>query len=71
MALNYLCANDVSDEDCRKCAIHGIRYRCIANCPDFADIRQGMPEDMARLRGELMELAGLKDSIPMEGQKWE
>lgn len=20
MALNYLCANDVSDEDCRKCA---------------------------------------------------
>ena len=66
MALNYLCAHDASDEDCKICSKHGIRFRCIDNCPNFKDVRKGMPEEMLIMRSELMEKVGLTDRLPWE-----
>lgn len=59
--LNYLCENDVSDEDCYKCLIHGIQFSCPSNCPDFQDVRKRMSPEMLDLRQELMRRLGVED----------
>ena len=61
MILNYLCENDVSDEDCFKCIIHGIKFRCPDDCPDFKDVRSGMSEEMLAERERLMKILGRTD----------
>lgn len=66
MSLNYLCRNDVSDEDCYKCLVHGITFACPNNCPDFDDVRATMDEKTKRLRADIMAKAGLKDRLPWE-----
>ena len=66
MTLNYLCENDISDEDCYKCSRHGIVFRCTAGCPDFKDVRKKMSAEQLRERNELMEKMGIKDD-----PKWE
>ena len=37
--LNYVCENNVSDDDCNKCLIYGIIFSCLPDCPDFKDSR--------------------------------
>jgi len=64
--LNYLCANDVSDEDCYKCIKRGIVFRCPKGCPDFEDVRESMSADALQERDHLMELLGVQDD-PMWG----
>lgn len=59
--LNYLCGNDVSDEDCYKCLIHGIQFSCPPDCPDFADVRARMSPEMLEFRQTLMDKLGVKD----------
>lgn len=61
--LNYLCKNDVSDEDCYKCTKHGIVFRCPTGCPDFDDVRKEMPKEMLAERERLMKQLGVTDSI--------
>lgn len=59
--LNYLCLNDVSDDDCYKCMKHGIIFRCPNPCPDFDDAREQMSPREKAARKLLMELLGMKD----------
>ena len=59
--LNYLCLNDVSDDDCYKCMKHGIVLRCPAACPDFDDRRKYMTPKQLEERAKLMEMMGLRD----------
>ena len=59
--LNYLCENDISDDDCYKCSKRGIVFRCPNNCPDFADARKGMSPEMLAERTRLMQILGVKD----------
>ena len=66
MTLNYLCAHDISDEDCYKCSIHGIRLRCPNNCKDFSDVRGDMNADVLYERSKIMKHFGLKDRYPWE-----
>lgn len=59
--LNYLCENDISDEDCYKCLKHGITFICPDNCPDFEDVRKNMSPELLAERTRLMEMLGVKD----------
>ena len=61
MSLNYLCENDVSDEDCYKCSKHGIVFRCPDGCPDFNDIRKKMTLEEREERSILMKKLGWDD----------
>lgn len=61
--LNYLCENDISDEDCYKCAKHGIVFGCPKDCPDFKDVRKNMSAEMLDMRGQLMMKLGVEDPI--------
>lgn len=61
--LNYLCRNDISDDDCYKCIKHGIVFTCPKACPDFEDIRKEMSKEMLEARSKLMEQLGLKDAF--------
>lgn len=66
MTLNYLCENDISDDDCNKCLKHGITFRCPTNCPDFRDVRKRMSPEMRAEREQLMTALGVKDD-----DRWE
>ena len=68
MSLNYLCSHDISDDDCLRCAIHGLKFTCPEGCPDFDDIRIGMPEELKRERERLMKILGVEDKIPEGGR---
>lgn len=59
--LNYLCRNDVSDEDCYKCIKQGILQRCPAKCPYFDDKRKYQDKKTLKKRKELMKKLGVKD----------
>lgn len=59
--LNYLCANDISDEDCGRCLVHGIKLFCPEGCEDFKDVRKQMSPDILKKRNELMKLMGVED----------
>lgn len=59
--LNYLCKNDVSDEDCNKCLVHGITFYCPVGCPDFEDVRKDMSPELLAERERLMNILGVKD----------
>lgn len=59
--LNYLCENDVSDDDCFKCMIHGITFRCPKGCPDFKDVRDKMSPEVKAERERLMKIMGVQD----------
>ena len=59
--LNYLCENDISDEDCLRCLIHGIKFACPDDCPDFDDVRKHMSPEMLKERERIMRILGLKD----------
>ena len=61
--LNYLCANDISDDDCYKCGKHGIVFGCPPDCPDFEDTRKRMTPEMLKERERLMNILGVKDTI--------
>lgn len=61
MTLNYLCENDVSDEDCYKCYKRGIIFGCPPNCPDFKDARAQMSPEMLAERDRLMKMLGVTD----------
>lgn len=65
--LNYLCRNDISDEDCYKCIEHGILLRCPINCPDFDDARKYMSKEGRVERQRLMDKLGRTDPFPYEG----
>ena len=65
--LNHLCANDVSDDDCNKCMVHGIIFRCPHFCQDFEDIRGSMSAAMLAERERLMEIMGVEDG---DFSKW-
>lgn len=67
--LNYLCDNDISDDDCYKCFKHGYLFSCPSNCPDFKDVRIGMSESMLKERERIMEKLGTKDPFPCKGEK--
>jgi hypothetical protein len=64
--LNYLCENDISDDDCLQCGIHGIKFSCPDNCPDFRDVRESMTPEMLAERDRLIKIMGVKDD-----PKWE
>lgn len=66
MALNYLCRNDVSDEDCNKCMKCGIIFRCPANCEHFDDARKYMSKEQLEMRDKLMKQLGREDRLPWE-----
>ena len=38
MALNSLCANNVSDEDCSSCMMYGIKFVCPPGCSHYKEI---------------------------------
>ena len=59
--LNNLCENDISDDDCFKCCVHGIKFRCPDNCPDFKDVRRRMSPEMLAERERLMKKLGVSD----------
>ena len=59
--LNYLCTNDISDEDCNRCLVHGIKYRCPDGCPDFDDVRKHMSPEVLAERERFMTIMGIKD----------
>ena len=61
MSLNYLCNNDISDEDCYRCSAHGITFRCPDGCPDFDDVRNSMSTELKKERDRLMEIMGVED----------
>lgn len=61
--LNYLCENDVSDDDCYKCVVHGILFGCPKDCPDFADARKRMTKEQLAERERLMAILGVKDEM--------
>lgn len=61
MTLNYLCENDMSDDDCYKCVKHGIVFRCPDGCHDFEDVRKKMTPEQLKEREELMKKMGIKD----------
>lgn len=61
--LNYLCENDVSDEDCNKCIKHGIVFKCPSGCPDFIGVRANMPEGLLKERERIMKQAGMTDTL--------
>lgn len=67
--LNYLCRNDVSDDDCNKCIKHGIVFRCPAGCPDFDDVRKYMTKRTIEKREEIMKQYGLQDNNPAKGEE--
>lgn len=64
--LNYLCTHDISDEDCYKCDIHGIKYGCDRTCPDFEDVRKHMTKEERAERQKLMDILGRSDPFPYE-----
>ena len=66
MSLNHLCANDISDDDCLKCAVRGITLKCPMNCPDFEDIRLSMSDEFLDERDRLIKAFGLNDRLPWE-----
>ena len=59
--LNYLCEHDISDDDCYRCEIHGIRFGCSSDCPDFKDVRKNMSAEVLNMRGQLMMELGVED----------
>lgn len=61
MSLNYLCDHDISDDDCNRCSVHGITYRCPEGCPDFKDVRKEMSPEILSERNRLMEKFDIKD----------
>ena len=65
--LNYLCTHDISDDDCYRCEIHGIKFGCDNTCPDFDDVRSHMSKELLAERQRLMNLMGWKDPFPNEG----
>ena len=67
--LNYLCRNDISDEDCYRCVVHGLKYRCPDNCPDFDDVRKYMDKETLRERDEIMKKMGVSDPFPLKGEE--
>lgn len=68
MPLNYLCDHDISEDDCNRCSIHGITYRCPEGCPDFKDVRKEMPPEVSKERNRLMEKFDIKDD-PRYGRR--
>ena len=60
--LNYLCKNDISDDDCYRCLKHGIKFGCPKNCPDFEDIRKDMSPELLAERERIMNIMGIKDN---------
>ena len=64
--LNYLCYNDISDDDCKRCSKRGITMLCPDGCPDFTDVRKRMSPEVLKLRGTLMALMGIEDD-----SRWE
>ena len=63
---SYLCKNDLSDEDCKKCSKCGIILKCPVNCQYFEDIRKDMTPEILEERARLMAILGTKDSLPWE-----
>ena len=61
MSLNYLCNHDISDDDCNRCSVHGITYRCPEGCSDFKDARKEMSPEVSRERNRLMKKFDVKD----------
>ena len=59
--LNYLCKNDVSDEDCNRCLVHGIMFGCPKGCPNFEDRRKDMSPELLAERERIMKILGRKD----------
>ena len=64
--LNYLCENDISDDDCLRCGVHGIMFSCPIDCPDFRDARKSMSPEILAERDRLMKVLGVEDD-----PKWE
>ena len=64
--LNHICMHDVSDEDCYKCAKHGIVFRCPDNCSDFDDSRKYMDKKTLEARKKIMKQMGIKDTDKYE-----
>ena len=63
--LNYLCKNDISDEDCYKCIEHGIVLRCPNGCPDFKDVRADMTKEELSERKKLLDMLGRTDPFEL------
>lgn len=59
--LNYLCENDISDDDCLRCLVHGIKFACPIDCPDFKDGRKNLTEEQLEERDRLMKVLSVKD----------
>ena len=64
--LNYLCRNDVSDEDCYKCMKYGILIGCPSNCEYFDDVRARMTPEQLEERERIMKIIGVKDHFPVQ-----
>lgn len=62
MGARYLCKHNISDDDCYRCAKHGLIFEqeC-KNCKDFQDVRLDMPPEILALREMIMKEHGLKD----------
>ena len=61
----YLCKHYDADEDCARCFKRGILVGgCPSGCPDFADVRDDMSDEMLAERDRLMKLMGVEDTIP-------
>lgn len=37
--ISYGCINEIGDEDCEKCMVHGFIQFCPIKCPDYDDGR--------------------------------
>lgn len=64
MGARYLCRNNIDDDDCYRCAKHGLIFdsNCI-NCPDFDDARKYMSPEILELRAKIMKEHGLEDKV--------
>lgn len=64
--LNYLCRNDVSDEDCYKCMKYGILIGCPSHCEYFDDVRSRMTPEQLEERERIMKIIGANDPFPVQ-----
>ena len=62
MGARYLCTHNISDDDCYRCAKHGLIFDSdCRGCPDFDDVRKHMTPELLKERERIMKQFGLKD----------
>ena len=64
MGARYLCTHNIDDDDCYRCALHGLIFDSdCRDCQDFDDIRKRMSPEMLAMREKIMKEHGLVDHV--------